>query len=76
MGCLDYKICKNYQKECSNCSKWYDNKFELVELKDDECQCFSCKKFLKKTKYLDLKTILKKDYALIVTNFMGRSCGL
>lgn len=60
MGCLDYKNCKNYQKECAHCSKWYANKFEPIEIKDDECQCFSCKKNFKENEIFRLKDNPKK----------------
>ena len=60
MGCLDYKNCKNYLKECEKCSKWYVNKFEQIEIKDDECQCICCKKIFHKDKIFRYKDNLKK----------------
>lgn len=44
MGCMDYRKCKNYNKKCNQCSRWYLDKFEAIEIKDNECQCISCKK--------------------------------
>lgn len=50
MGCLDYNNCKNFFNECRECSRSYPDKFEVIEIKEDECQCEHCKKIVKEDK--------------------------
>ena len=42
----DYKNCNNYNIECESCSRSYEDKFSVRELKDNECLCISCKKII------------------------------
>ena len=60
MGCLKYNNCKNFFAKCRECSENYNNEFEAIEIKDDECQCESCKKIVRTDRIFKRKDNPKK----------------
>ena len=60
MKCEMYKNCNNYNIECGSCSRSYEDKFSVRELKDNECLCISCKNIITNGEIFRLKENPKK----------------